>query len=73
MDEPGPVRRPGTQGLVDTGIDHAIWIGTPHFSKWKEQVLFDGRPDVDRNIVRVFNNISEWHALDPRSARASGT
>ncbi len=33
----------GTQGLVDTGIDHAIWIGTPHFSKWKEQVLFDGR------------------------------
>ena len=55
----------GTQGLVDTGIDHAIWIGTPHFSKWKEQVLFDGRADVDPSIVRVFSNISEWHALDP--------
>ena len=55
----------GTQGLVDTGIDHAIWIGTPHFSKWKEQVLFDGRPDVDAATVRTFSNISEWHALDP--------
>jgi hypothetical protein len=53
----------GTQGLVDTGIDHAIWIGTPHFSKWKEQVLFDGRPDVDRAAVRTFSNIDEWHAL----------
>jgi uncharacterized membrane protein len=55
----------GTQGLLDTGIDHAIWIGTPHFSKWKEQVLFDGRPDVDHGVVRVFSNISEWQALDP--------
>jgi uncharacterized membrane protein len=55
----------GTQGLVDTGIDHAIWIGTPHFSKWKEQVLYDGRPDVDPACVRVFNDIGEWQALDP--------
>jgi uncharacterized membrane protein len=55
----------GTQGLVDTGIDHAIWIGTPHFSKWKEQVLFDGRPDVDPATVRVFSEIGEWHALEP--------
>jgi uncharacterized membrane protein len=55
----------GTQGLVDTGIDHAIWIGTPHFSKWKEQVLYDGRPDVDPNVLRVFSTIDEWHALDP--------
>ena len=21
----------GTEGLVDAGIDYAIWIGTPHF------------------------------------------
>jgi uncharacterized membrane protein len=55
----------GTQGLVDAGIDHAIWIGTPHFSKWKEQVLYDNRPDVDGSSVRVFNDISEWQALDP--------
>ncbi len=55
----------GTQGLMDTGIDHAIWIGTPHFSKWKEQILYDGRDDVDRDLVRVFNDIGEWQALDP--------
>jgi uncharacterized membrane protein len=54
----------GTRGLAETGIDHAIWIGTPHFSKWKEQVLYDGRTDVD-DSVRVFNDISEWRALDP--------
>jgi uncharacterized membrane protein len=59
----------GTQGLADTGIDHAIWIGTPHFSKWKEQVLFDGRPDVDPNRVRVFSSIDEWRAL-PAEERA---
>jgi uncharacterized membrane protein len=54
----------GTQGLVDGGIDHSIWIGTPHFSKWKEQVLNDERPDVDAALVGVFNDIGEWHALD---------
>jgi uncharacterized membrane protein len=55
----------GTQGLVDMGIDHAIWIGTPHFSKWKEQVLHDERPDVDPALVRVCSSIDDWRALDP--------
>jgi uncharacterized membrane protein len=54
----------GTQGLVDDGVDFAIWIGTPHFSKWKERVLFDARPDVDRSLIGVFNDIGEWEALD---------
>jgi uncharacterized membrane protein len=55
----------GTQGLVDTGIDHAIWIGTPHFSKWKEQVLHDPRSDVDPGLLGVFASIDEWNAVDP--------
>lgn len=55
----------GTRGLLDLGIDHAIWIGTPHFSKWKEQILFDDRADVDPSVVRVFAGIDEWLALDP--------
>jgi uncharacterized membrane protein len=54
----------GTKGLVDAGIDHAIWIGTPHFSKWKEQVLFDDRSDVDPSLLRVCSNIDEWTRLD---------
>lgn len=56
----------GTQGLVDAGIDYAIWIGTPMESKWKEQVLTQNRPDTDRSLVGVFNDISEWEALPQR-------
>jgi uncharacterized membrane protein len=55
----------GTAGLDATGVDRAIWIGTPHFSKWKEQVLRDDRPDVDAAALGVFNDIDEWHALGP--------
>jgi uncharacterized membrane protein len=55
----------GTQGLVDAGIDYAIWIGTPMESKWKEQVLRDPRPDVDPSLLGVFNDIGEWEALPP--------
>jgi uncharacterized membrane protein len=55
----------GTKGLLDSSIDKAIWIGTPHFSKWKERVLYDDRPDVDRDLVGVFNDIGEWNAADP--------
>jgi len=54
----------GTRGLVEAGIDHAIWIGTPHFSKWKEQVLYDERADVDPALVRVCASIDDWVALD---------
>jgi uncharacterized membrane protein len=52
----------GTRGLVDAGIDYAIWIGTPNFSQWKEQVLRDERPDVVPELIGVFNDISEWEA-----------
>ena len=58
----------GTQGLVDAGIDFAIWIGTPHFSKWKERVLYDDRPDVDRSLIGVFDRIEELEALDAAGA-----
>jgi uncharacterized membrane protein len=55
----------GTRGLVDAGIDFAIWIGTPHFSKWKERVLYDDRPDVDRGLIGVFDHVEELESLDP--------
>ncbi len=53
----------GTAGAVADGVDHAIWIGTPHMSKWKEQVLHDDGPEIDRSLVGVFDNIGEWNAL----------
>jgi uncharacterized membrane protein len=59
----------GTQGLVDAGVDRAIWIGTPYMSKWKAEVLHDDRPDVDRSLVGVFNDFGQLEALDPEARR----
>jgi uncharacterized membrane protein len=59
----------GTDGPVADGVDHAIWIGTPYMSKWKEQVLHDADAGIDRRLVGVFDNIDEWHAL-PDAERA---
>jgi hypothetical protein len=47
------------------GIDRAVWIGTPHFSKWKEEVLFDESDSIDPATIGVFPNIEAWRALDP--------
>jgi uncharacterized membrane protein len=51
----------GTRGLVDAGIDHALWIGTPHMSKWKNQVLAaDGSSDtIDPGVVGVFDHVGQ--------------
>jgi uncharacterized membrane protein len=59
----------GTNGLIEDGIDRALWIGTPYFSKWKERVLYDDRPDVDRSTVAVCASPAEWHGIDD-AARA---
>jgi uncharacterized membrane protein len=55
----------GTDGLVEAGIDHALWIGTPFGSKWKDQVVGGGRDDVDDRLWRVVGSVAEWDALDP--------
>jgi uncharacterized membrane protein len=41
----------GTQALDDAGVERALWIGTPHLSKWKSQVLGPSRADVDKSLV----------------------
>ena len=55
----------GTAGMEDAGIDRAVWIGTPHFSKWKEEVLFDQSESIDSSMIGVFPDIHAWRALDP--------
>jgi uncharacterized membrane protein len=57
----------GTQGLLDAGVDRAIWIGTPYMSKWKQEVLHGDRPDVDGSLVGRFNDFGEVEALDPEA------
>jgi uncharacterized membrane protein len=59
----------GTQGLLDAGVDRALWIGTPYMSKWKQEVLNGDRPDVDRSLVGRFNDFGEVEALDPEARR----
>jgi len=53
----------GTQGLLDAAIDRAIWIGTPYMSKWKQEALGSGRPDVDPSLLRRFNDFGQLQAL----------
>jgi len=53
----------GTQGLINSGIDRAIWIGSPYMSKWKEETLKSERPDVDRSLVGRFNDFGQLEAL----------
>lgn len=60
----------GTDGLVNAGIDKAIWIGSPYGSKWKTQVLGNNRPDVEPELVGKFDNIDELAALE-QSDRSS--
>jgi uncharacterized membrane protein len=59
----------GTRGLEEAGVERALWIGSPHLSKWKIEVFGKPRPDVDRSLVANFDNFGEVEAMDP-AARA---
>jgi uncharacterized membrane protein len=59
----------GTQGLEDAGVERALWIGTPHLSKWKAQVLGEHRADVDRSLIADVDNFGEIEQL-PAEVRA---
>ncbi|MGE0058880.1 MAG: alpha/beta-hydrolase family protein, partial [Dehalococcoidia bacterium] len=59
----------GTQGLEDAGIDRALWIGSPHLSKWKAQVLGEPRADVDRSLLMDVNDFGEIEALSETERR----
>ena len=53
----------GTQGLADSGVERALWIGSPHISKWKAQVLGEPRPDVDKSLLIDADNFGEIEQL----------
>jgi uncharacterized membrane protein len=55
----------GTQGLRDAGVERALWIGTPHLSKWKIQVTGDERPDVDKASLADVNSFAEIEEMTP--------
>ncbi len=55
----------GTEGMIALGVDRGLWIGTPHATKWKDEVLGPPRDDVDRSLVRAFNDFGQVEALSP--------
>jgi uncharacterized membrane protein len=57
----------GTQGLEDAGVERALWIGSPHLSKWKAQVLGEPRPDVERSLVIDVDNFGQIEQLPPHA------
>jgi uncharacterized membrane protein len=59
----------GTQGLEDAGVERALWIGSPHLSKWKAQVLGETRPDVDKALIIDVDNYGDLEHLSPDARR----
>jgi uncharacterized membrane protein len=59
----------GTLGPEALGVDRALWIGTPYGSKWMHQVTGAPRPDVDPDLVGVFNDFDQYAEL-PAQRRA---
>ena len=53
----------GTKGLLDLGVDRALWIGSPFGSRWRTQVLGEDRPDTDPSLVGEFNDFGEVMAM----------
>lgn len=53
----------GTQGLEQAGIERGLWVGSPHLSKWREQVLNGRRPDVEPAVVGEFNSYEELESM----------
>ncbi|MFO0882270.1 MAG: alpha/beta-hydrolase family protein [Candidatus Saccharimonadales bacterium] len=53
----------GTDGFEALGVHRALWIGTPAGSKWKEQVLYDNRLNVEKDEIGVFNDFGQYELL----------
>lgn len=58
----------GTDGLIATGIDRALWIGTPELSRWQDIVNNGSTLNVDHELVAKFDNIADYRQL-PASDR----
>jgi len=58
----------GTQGLEDAGVDRALWIGSPHLSKWKLQVLGEPRSDVNGSLLADVDSFADIEQM-PAEAR----
>jgi uncharacterized membrane protein len=58
----------GTQALEDAGVERALWIGSPHLSKWKTQAFGATRSDVDPSLLADVNAFDQIERM-PADAR----
>lgn len=48
----------GIEGLDHLGVDRALWVGTPHYSKWRRQALKEGAvPEGTVEEVNAFEDL----------------
>ena len=48
----------GITGLDNLGVDRALWVGTPYYSKWRRQALKEGAvPDGTVEEVNAFEGL----------------
>jgi uncharacterized membrane protein len=53
----------GTQGLVELGVERALWIGTPFGSGWSKQVCGPDATEQDRRLVGEFDSFEQYEQL----------
>jgi hypothetical protein len=50
-------------------VERALWIGSPHLSKWKAQVLGEARADVDASLVIDVDNFGDLEQLSAEARK----
>ncbi len=60
----------GTEGLVDLGIERALWIGSPFGSGWRTEVLGPDSSAHTRTRVGEFDNVEQYRALPAEQGAA---
>jgi uncharacterized membrane protein len=62
-------RGTGMFGLEGTGVDAALWIGTPAATQWRRQVwgtrTVAEAPEVGPGAAYLPRNLDDWRALSP--------
>jgi uncharacterized membrane protein len=57
----------GTIGPMNAGVERALWIGSPHLSKWKAQLFGKERADVEKELIGEFDNFDQLEAMPPEA------
>ena len=54
----------GIEGLDNLGVDRALWVGTPYYSKWRRQAMKEGA--VPEGTVEEVNSFEDLESAERR-------